>query len=80
KREHTRGIRNIRHIATDEFNWMLNASFELRYALWRGMISRQDGYDNTGWRVQVNNERFDKLVDEELARMQAEQEKLTDKH
>ncbi|CAF1616023.1 unnamed protein product [Rotaria magnacalcarata] len=80
KREHTRGIRNIRHIATDEFNWMLNASFELRYALWRGMISRQDGYDNTGWRVQVNNERFDKLVDEELTRMQAEQEKLTDKH
>jgi hypothetical protein len=80
KMEHSRGIRNIRHIATDEFNWMLNASFELRYALWRGMMSRQDGYDNTGWRVNVIGERFDKLIDDELARMQAEQEKLSDKH
>jgi hypothetical protein len=78
--EHTRGIQNIRHIATNEFNWMLNASFELRYALWRGMVSRQDGYDNIGWRVYVDNERFDKLVDNELARMQSEQEKLADKH
>ncbi|CAF1154560.1 unnamed protein product [Adineta ricciae] len=80
KLEHSRGIRNIRFIVTDEFNWMLNASFELRYALWRGMMSRQDGYDNTGWRVDVNSERFDKLIDDELARMQAEQEKLSDKH
>jgi hypothetical protein len=80
KLEHSRGIRNIRNIVTDEFNWMLNASFELRYALWRGMMSRQDGYDNTGWRVNVDSERFDKLIDDELARMQAEQEKLTDKH
>ncbi|CAF0743737.1 unnamed protein product [Adineta ricciae] len=80
KLEYSRGIRNIRFIATNEFNWMLNASFELRYALWRGMMSRQDGYDNTGWRVYVNSERFDKLIDDELARMQAEQEKLSDKH
>lgn len=80
KLEHTRGIRNIRQIATDEFNWMLNVSFELRYALWRGMMSRQDGYDHIGWRVSVNSERFDKLIDDELARMQAEQEKLSDKH
>ncbi|CAF0889076.1 unnamed protein product [Adineta steineri] len=80
KLEHSRGIRNIRSIATTEFNWMLNASFELRYALWRGMMSRKDGYDNIGWRVHVNSERFDKLIDDELARMQAEQEKLSDKH
>jgi hypothetical protein len=80
KMEHTRGIRNIRDIATKEFNWMLNVSFELRYALWRGMMSRQDGNDNTGWRVFVNSERFDKLIDDELARMQSEQEKLSDKH
>ena len=80
KMEHTRGIQNIRNIATTEFNWMLNASFELRYALWRGMMSRRDGYDDTGWRVFVHSERFDKLVDQELARMQAEQEKLSDKH
>jgi hypothetical protein len=80
KLEHTRGIRNIRLIATDEFNWMLNASFELRYALWRGMMSRQDGYDDTGWRVHVISERFDKLIDDELTRMQAEQEKFSDKH
>jgi len=80
KMEHTLGIRNIRLIATNEFNLMLNASFELRYALWRGMMSRQDGNDNTGWRVNVSSERFDKLVDDELARMQSEQEKLLDKH
>jgi hypothetical protein len=80
KNEHSRGIRNIRLIATDEFNWMLNASFELRYALWRGMISRHDQYDQTGWRVHVNSERFDRLVDDELTRMQSEQEKLSDKH
>lgn len=78
--EHSRGIRNIRLIATEEFNRMLNASFELRYALWRGMLSRHDGKDEIGWRVHVDQERFDELVDEELARMQAEQEKLVDKH
>jgi hypothetical protein len=80
KIKHLRGIHNIRHIATDEFNWMLNASFELRYALWRGMSSRLDGYDDIGWRVEVHSERFDRLIDNELARMQAEQEKLSDKH
>ncbi|CAF0738115.1 unnamed protein product [Rotaria sordida] len=80
KIKHLHGIHNIRRIATDEFNWMLNASFELRYALWRGMLSRLDGYDDTGWRVQVHSERFDRLIDDELARMQAEQEKLSDKH
>lgn len=78
--EHTRGIQNIRHIATEEFNWVLNATFELRYALWRGMMSRQDGHDNIGWRVHVRNDKFDKLIDDELARMQSEQEKLSDKH
>jgi len=84
KMEHTIGIHNIRLIATDEFNWVLNASFELRYGLWRGMMSRQDGKDNTGWRVGVGDERFDerldKLIDDELARMQSRQEKLSDKH
>ena len=80
KIRHSRGIENIRQIVNDEFNWMLNASFELRYALWRGMWSRHDGIDNTGWRVQVNVERFDQLIDQELARRQAEEEKLSDKH
>jgi hypothetical protein len=59
---------------------MLNISFELRYALWRGILSRLDGHDHTGWRVQVSQERFDRLIDNELARMQAEQEKFSDKH
>ncbi|CAF3333601.1 unnamed protein product [Rotaria socialis] len=80
KIKHLHGIHNIRQIANDEFNWVLNASFELRYALWRGMLSRLDGNDNVGWRVQVHIERFDRLIENELARMQAEQEKLTDKH
>jgi hypothetical protein len=80
KMEHTIGIHNIRIIATNQFNLMLNASFELHYALWRGMMSRQDGNDNSGWRVDVNNVTFDKLIDDELARMQSRQEKLSDKH
>ena len=74
------GIVRIRRIVNDEFNWMLNASFELRYALWRGMLSRLDEHDRSGWRVQVNIERFNQLMEVELARMQAEQEKLADKH
>lgn len=80
KIKHLRGIHNIRHIATEEFNWMLNKSFELRYALWRGISSRLDEYDHTGWRVQFSSERFDRLINDELARMQAEQEKFSDKH
>ncbi|CAF3601444.1 unnamed protein product [Rotaria socialis] len=80
KIKHLQDIHNIRQIANDEFNWVLNGSFELRHALWRGMLSRLDGYDNVGWRVQVHIERFDRLIENELARMQAEQEKLTDKH
>lgn len=59
---------------------MLNISFELRYALWRGRLSRLDDDDHTGWRVQFSGERFDRLIDEELAKMQAEQEKFSDKH
>lgn len=78
--EHSKGLRNIRLIATEEFNRILNESFELRYALWRGMISRHDGRDNGGWRIHVDQKRFDRLLDDELARMQTEQEKLTDKH
>ncbi|UJR32203.1 hypothetical protein I4U23_019668 [Adineta vaga] len=79
KIKHLHGIHNIRLIATEEFNWMLNASFELRYALWRGMISRLDVYDDYRWRVYVHSERFDRLIHDELARMQADEEKLADK-
>ncbi|CAF3131199.1 unnamed protein product [Rotaria socialis] len=79
KIKHLQGIHNIRQIANDEFNWVLNGSFELRYTLWRGMLSRLDGYDNVGWRVQVHIEKFDRLIENELARMQAEQENLLDK-
>ncbi|CAF1484275.1 unnamed protein product [Adineta ricciae] len=79
KIKHLHGIHKIRQIATDEFNWMLNASFELRYALWRGMISRSDEYDDYRWRVYVHSERFDRLIHNELARMQADEEKLSDK-
>ncbi|CAF4629423.1 unnamed protein product, partial [Rotaria magnacalcarata] len=39
---------------------------------------RLDGNDNVGWRVQVHIEKFDRLIEDELARMQAEQEKLMD--
>jgi hypothetical protein len=80
KIKHFDGIQHIRHIVTEEFNWMLNISFELRYAHWRGMLSRLDEYDHTGWRVQVSSERFDRLIENELARMQAEHEKFADKH
>ncbi len=79
KIKHLNGLQNIRLIATDEFNWMLNSSFELHYALWRGMLSRLDAYDDTLWYVQVHSERFDRLINDELARMQADEEKLSDK-
>ncbi|CAF0966521.1 unnamed protein product [Adineta steineri] len=79
KIKHLHHIHNIRHIVTEEFNWMLNASFELRYALWRGMLSRLDAYDDTLWHVKVQSERFDRLIDNELAHMQADEEKLADK-
>ena len=77
--KYSKGIDNIRRIVNEEFNWMLNASFELRYALWRGMLSRLDQHDRSGWRVQVHHDRFDRLIELELLRMQAEQEKLLDK-
>jgi hypothetical protein len=57
---------------------MLNISFELHYGHWRGMMSRQDG--NKDWRIIIDDKRFDKLVDDALARMQSKQEKLLDKH
>jgi hypothetical protein len=77
---YTHGIDHIRHIVNDEFNWMLNVSFELHYALWRGVLSRLDSQTRSDWYVRVHSERFDRLIDIELARMQIEREKFTDKH
>ena len=44
------------------------------------MLSRLDGNDHTGWRIEISPERFDQLIDYELARMQSEEEKFFDKH
>lgn len=79
QRKHSIGMENIRRIVDDEFNWILNNSFELRYGLWRGISSRLDEKTDNGWRVNVHAQRFDELIDKEMQRMKNEQEKLLDK-
>lgn len=51
--------------AHEEFNRVLNQTFELKYALWRGGISRHDER-NDGWQVDVERERWRKHVDKAL--------------
>lgn len=76
---HSQSIDDIRTIVDQEFNWKLNRSFELHYALWRGMLSRMDSPRQTYWYVHVSPERFDRLIDQVLARLYNEQEKFFDK-
>ncbi|CAF1141369.1 unnamed protein product [Didymodactylos carnosus] len=73
-------IDRIRRIAGEEFNWSLNKTFELNYALWRGMLWRNDGNDEVGWKVKIFHEKFYLRIDAELKFMFHEQEKLMDKN
>ena len=58
--------RLYRH-AVQEFNDVLNQTFELKYALWRGGLSRNDE-KNDGWRIEVDQALWKRCVDRELLR------------
>lgn len=57
-----------------EFNRVLNQSFELKYALWRGGLSRHDVHNN-GWQIDVEKERWKVHVDNELLQYFGAEEK-----
>lgn len=48
-----------------EFNRVLNQTFELKYALWRGGLSRHD-VQNLGWQIDVERDRWKSHIDQEL--------------
>ena len=48
-----------------EFNRVLNQSFELKYALWRGSLSRNDKYSND-WQINVEKDLWRYYIDYEL--------------
>ncbi len=48
-----------------EFNRVLNQTFELKYALWRGGLSRHDER-NDGWQIDVEKDSWKRYIDLEL--------------
>ena len=48
-----------------EFNRVLNQTFELKYALWRGGLSRHDA-QNLGWQIDVERGLWKYHIDQEL--------------
>lgn len=48
-----------------EFNRVLNQTFELKYALWRGGLSRHDA-QNLGWQIDVERDLWKDYIDQEL--------------
>ena len=48
-----------------EFNHVLNETFELKYALWRGGLSRHDAH-NTGWQIDVDMKLWKNHIDQVL--------------
>jgi hypothetical protein len=57
-----------------EFNHVLNQTFELKYAIWRGGLSRNDE-KNDGWQINVENGVWKRYVDHELLRYFTAEEK-----
>ncbi|CAF3143707.1 unnamed protein product [Rotaria socialis] len=60
--------------AYKEFNRVLNQTFELKYALWRGGLSRHDER-NEGWQLDVEKDLWKRLVDDELLKYFGAEEK-----
>ena len=60
--------------ARQEFNWVLNQTFELKYALWRGALSRHDT-SSSDWYIDVETNRWKDSVDRELMNYFAAEEK-----
>lgn len=57
-----------------EFNRVLNQTFELKYALWRGGLSRHDER-NDGWQINVEKDLWKHFVDSELLQYFGAEEK-----
>ncbi|CAF4225881.1 unnamed protein product, partial [Adineta steineri] len=57
-----------------EFNRVLNQTFELKYALWRGGISRHDEQNN-GWQIDVEKDLWKQHIDYELLQYFGAEEK-----
>ncbi|CAF3086236.1 unnamed protein product, partial [Rotaria sp. Silwood2] len=57
-----------------EFNRVLNQTFELKYALWRGGISRNDER-NDGWQIEVEKDLWKHYIDYELLQYFGAEEK-----
>ncbi|CAF0985054.1 unnamed protein product [Adineta steineri] len=57
-----------------EFNRVLNQTFELKYALWRGGISRHDEHNN-GWQIDVEKDLWKQHIDYELLQYFGAEEK-----
>lgn len=76
---YSQSLDEIRRIVHDEFNWKLNRSFELHYALWRGMLSRLDSSREKFWYVHVPTDRFERLIGRALARLHDEEARFVDK-
>ena len=60
--------------AYTEFNRVLNQTFELKYALWRGGLSRHDER-NDGWQISVEKDVWKRFVDSELLKYFGAEEK-----
>jgi len=58
-------VDNLYKHAHREFNRVLNQTFELKYALWRGGLSRHDE-QNIGWQIDVEKRLWKDHVDDEL--------------
>lgn len=58
-------VNNLYEHAFSEFNRVLNQTFELKYALWRGGISRHDER-NDAWQIEVEKHVWRGHVDKEL--------------
>jgi hypothetical protein len=60
--------------AYTQFNRVLNQTFELKYALWRGGLSRHDER-NDGWQIDVEKDVWKRQVDHELLQYFGAEEK-----
>ncbi len=67
-------VEQIYNHAYREFNFVLNSTFELKYALWRGGLSRHDEH-NDGWQIDVAKDTWRRHIDQELLKYFGAEEK-----
>ena len=74
KRNRQHFVEQLYRHAYREFNRVLNQTFELKYALWRGGLSRHDEQTN-GWQIDVEKDSWKRHVDYELLQYFGAEEK-----